>query len=316
MKQTQFVKSNTQSWDEFKALCEMERSESLPIHFPNLYRKICNDLAIAQSRQYSPILVEQINRLVQLGQKRLYLSRSNQFSELWHVARTAFPRALYENRVMLAVNLLAFWSLALIAFIWVRLDPDAAYTFLGQGTLLNIEKMYDPSGSVQSAERGASQDLLMFGVYIYNNIGIAFQMFAGGVLFCVGAAFFLLFNSFYFGAIAAHIVNVGFEGPFFSFVITHGSFELTAIIIASAAGCRIGYALLNPGQFTRAYAIKQAAQKALPLIVGAFLMLVIAAFIEAFWSPRDIANEIKYTVGSGCWAYVLYRLYKGMRYGA
>ncbi|QPL43799.1 stage II sporulation protein M [Pseudoalteromonas sp. A41-2] len=316
MKQTQFVKSNTQSWDEFKALCEMERSESLPNHFPNLYRKICNDLAIAQSRQYSPILVEQINRLVQLGQKRLYLSRSNQFSELWHVARTAFPRALYENRVMLAVNLLAFWSLALIAFIWVRLDPDAAYTFLGQGTLLNIEKMYDPSGSVQSAERGASQDLLMFGVYIYNNIGIAFQMFAGGVLFCVGAAFFLLFNSFYFGAIAAHIVNVGFEGPFFSFVITHGSFELTAIIIASAAGCRIGYALLNPGQFTRAYAIKQAAQKALPLIVGAFLMLVIAAFIEAFWSPRDIANEIKYTVGSGCWAYVLYRLYKGMRYGA
>ncbi|EWH06061.1 membrane protein [Pseudoalteromonas lipolytica SCSIO 04301] len=316
MKQTQFVKSNTQSWDEFKALCEMERSESLPIHFPNLYRKICNDLAIAQSRQYSPILVEQINCLVQLGQKRLYLSRSNQFSELWHVARTAFPRALYENRVMLAVNLLAFWGLALIAFIWVRLDPDAAYTFLGQGTLLNIEKMYDPSGSVQSAERGASQDLLMFGVYIYNNIGIAFQMFAGGVLFCVGAAFFLLFNSFYFGAIAAHIVNVGFEGPFFSFVITHGSFELTAIIIASAAGCRIGYALLNPGQFTRAYAIKQAAQKALPLIVGAFLMLVIAAFIEAFWSPRDIANEIKYTVGSGCWAYVLYRLYKGMRYGA
>ena len=76
------------------------------------------------------------------------------------------------------------------------------------------------------------------------------------------------------------------------------------------------YALLNPGHFTRGYAIKQAAQKALPLIVGAFLMLVLAAFIEAFWSPRDIANEIKYSVGSACWAFVLYRLYKGMRYGA
>jgi uncharacterized membrane protein SpoIIM required for sporulation len=111
-------------------------------------------------------------------------------------------------------------------------------------------------------------------------------------------------------------VNVGFEGPFFSFVITHGSFELTAIIIASAAGCQIGYGLLNPGQYTRAYAMKQAAQKALPLIVGAFLMLVIAAFIEAFWSPRDIANEVKYLVGSGCWAYVIFRLYRGMRYGA
>ena len=56
--------------------------------------------------------------------------------------------------------------------------------------------------------------------------------------------------------------------------------------------------------------MKQAAQKALPLIVGAFLMLVIAAFIEAFWSPRDIANEVKYLVGSGCWAYVIFRLYR------
>ena len=316
MKQTQFVKSNSVSWDEFEALCEQNSAESLPVNFPNLYRKVCNDLAIAQSRQYSPVLIEQINRLVQLGQKRLYLSRSNQFSEIWHVARTAFPRALYENRLMLGINLLAFWGLALIAFIWVTIDPDAAYTFLGQGTVLNIEQMYNPSGSVQSAERGASQDLMMFGVYIYNNIGIAFQMFAGGVLFCVGAAFFLLINSFYFGAVAAHIVNVGFEGPFFSFVITHGSFELTAIIIASAAGCQIGYGLLNPGQYTRAYAMKQAAQKALPLIVGAFLMLVIAAFIEAFWSPRDIANEVKYLVGSGCWAYVIFRLYRGMRYGA
>ncbi len=316
MKQTQFVKSNSVSWDEFEALCEQNSAEPLPVNFPNLYRKVCNDLAIAQSRQYSPVLNEQLNRLVQMGQKRLYLSRSNQFSELWYVARTAFPRALYENRLMLAINLLAFWGLALIAFVWVLMNPDAVYTLLGQSTVLSIEQMYDPSGTVQSIERGAAQDLMMFGVYIYNNIGIAFQMFAGGVLFCIGAVFFLLFNSFYFGAIAAHIVNVGFQGPFFSFVITHGSFELTAIIIASAAGCQIGYGLLNPRQYTRAYAIKQASQKALPLIVGAFLMLVIAAFIEAFWSPRDIANEIKYLVGSGCWIYVVFRLYKGMRYGA
>ena len=44
-------------------------------------------------------------------------------------------------------------------------------------------------------------------------------------------------------------------------------------------------------------------------------MLVIAAFIEAFWSPRDIANEIKYVVGAGLLGVVIFRLYKGMRYG-
>ena len=313
MKQTQFVNLNTQMWQQFQSLCEL--NSTLPEDFPKLYRKICNDLAIARARQYSPLLIQQLNQLVQQGQKILYLSRANQLSEIWHIASTAFPRALHENRVMLAANLLAFWGLALIAFIWVTLYPDAVYTFLGQSTVLEIEEMYNPTGSVQTASRGPDKDILMFGVYIYNNIGIAFQMFAGGVLFCLGAVFFLLFNSFYFGAIGAHIVNVGFSEPFFSFVITHGSFELTAIIIASAAGCQIGYSILNPREFTRNYAMKKSAKKALPLIVGAFVMLILAAFIEAFWSPRDIAHEIKYVVGTACWAYVIYRLYRGMRYG-
>ena len=47
MKQTQFVKSNSERWDEFKTLCEQKSTETLPIHFPNLYRKVCNDLAIS-----------------------------------------------------------------------------------------------------------------------------------------------------------------------------------------------------------------------------------------------------------------------------
>ena len=43
MKQTQFVKSNSVSWDEFEALCEQNNAESLPVNFPNLYRKVCNE---------------------------------------------------------------------------------------------------------------------------------------------------------------------------------------------------------------------------------------------------------------------------------
>lgn len=316
MKQHQFVNLNQAFWSQFEMLCSQSKGAEVPVDLPKQYRKICNDLAIARTRRYSPLLVEQLNNLVHLGQKKLYTAKQNQLMEILSVARTAFPRALYENRWMLGINLIAFFGLALIAFIWVRVNPEAVYTLLGQSTVLDIERMYNPAGSVQTEKRGVAEDVLMFGVYIYNNIGIAFQMFAGGVLFCVGALFFLLFNSFYFGAISAHIVNVGFEAPFFSFVITHGSFELTAIVIASAAGCQIGYSLLNPEQYTRAYAIKNASKKALPLIVGAFLMLVLAAFIEAFWSPRDIPNMFKYMAGSVCWSYVFYRLYKGMRYGA
>ena len=107
----------------------------------------------------------------------------------------------------------------------------------------------------------------------------------------------------------------GLPLTFFSFVITHGSFELTAIIIAGAAGCKIGYSLLNPGNLARSYAIRLAGKSVLPLIVGAFIMLVIAAIIEAFWSPLDIPSFFKYIAGAICWGYVIRSLYKGTRYG-
>ena len=319
MKQEQFIASKQACWQEFEQLCQPDNKKKatvLPAHFPALYRQICHDLAMVRSRQYSPLLAQQLNQLVLLGQQRLYSNRKNQFRQLLELAQTAFPRALYENRQMLLINLIAFWGLGLIAMIAVLIYPDWVYTLVGQSTVLDIERMYDPSGSIQSDQRQASDDALMLGFYIYNNIGIAFQMFASGLLFCVGALYGLLFNSFFFGAISGHIINSGFQAPFFSFVITHGSFELTAIIIASAAGCQMGYALLNPKQLSRSYALKLAAQKVFPLIVGAFLMLLLAAFIEAFWSPRDIDNLYKYIAGAICWAYVIFRLYRGMRYAA
>ena len=39
---------------------------------------------------------------------------------------------------------------------------------------------------------------------------------------------------------------------------------------------------------------------------------VLAAFIEAFWSSRELAPQIKYGVGAACWALLaLYLLFSG-----
>lgn len=315
MKQNQFVKANQERWQSFEELC-LEKDKKMPANFAHLYRLVCHDLAIARTRHYSPSLVEKLNYFVGLGQKHLYRSEGSQLSSIWRLYKYSFNKALYENRYYIWWSMVAFWGLGVIAYIWIILNPDAVYYFLDPGTINNIEEMYNPSGEIQTDTRDASKDLLMFGVYIYNNIGIAFQMFGGGALFGVGALLPLLFNSFYFGAVSAHIVNIGFEDPFFSFVVTHGSFELTAIIIAGAAGCKIGFSLLNPGVYSRAYAIRAAGKSVVPLIVGAFVMLFVAALIEAFWSPLNIPSFFKYVAGAICWFYVLNQLYKGTRFGS
>jgi hypothetical protein len=41
-----------------------------------------------------------------------------------------------------------------------------------------------------------------------------------------------------------------------------------------------------------------------PVVAGAALLTVLAAFFEAFWSASSFAPALKYSVGAVCWATV------------
>jgi uncharacterized membrane protein SpoIIM required for sporulation len=98
-------------------------------------------------------------------------------------------------------------------------------------------------------------------------------------------------------------------------VVGHGAFELTAIVFSGAAGLKLGYSLLNPGPFSRRDALRLAGQEAIPMLYGIILMLVIAAFMEAFWSSNaSLAISVKYTVGAACWILVLLYSLSGKRF--
>ena len=168
--------------------------------------------------------------------------------------------------------------------------------------------MYDPQGQRigQAMERAADDDWMMFGYYIMHNIGIAFQTYATGLLFGLGSLFFLFFNGLMIGAVAGHLTSIGYGQTFWSFVIGHGAFELTAIALAGAAGLKLGWALLAPGQLSRAQALRLAAKTSVQLIYGVILFLLIAAFIEAYWSSMRWPQPVlKYTVGAALWALVI-----------
>lgn len=313
MKQDAFVRKSKQQWKEFEEI--IEGNSQLSLDYPDRYRALCTDLSIARGRNYSPVLVEKLNNLVRVGQRRFYTNEKGALQKIIAAVRHDFPLALHDNRYYVWASFALFFGLGLLGFFAIFVQADWIYLFLDSGMINDIESMYDPDGSAQDGDREREDDILMFGFYIYNNIGIAFQTFAGGIFFGIGALFYLVFNGVYFGLISGHIVNIGFYDPFFSFVIGHGSFELTAIAISGAAGCRMGMALLRPGKLSRMAALQYAAAAALPLIVGAFVMLVIAAGLEAFWSPRDFPVAVKYSVGAVLWVWVLYRLARGTRRG-
>jgi uncharacterized membrane protein SpoIIM required for sporulation len=146
----------------------------------------------------------------------------------------------------------------------------------------------------------------MVGFYIRNNIGIGFRTFASGLLLGVGAAFFLIFNGLFLGGAAGHIDIVGYGSTFYTFVIGHGAFELTALVLSGVAGMKLGVAVLAPGRRSRVRALVEEGKRAAAIVYGFAGMLVIAAFLEAFWSSSSLVPPmVKLVVGGLLWLFVL-----------
>ncbi|TWC29748.1 putative membrane protein SpoIIM required for sporulation [Pseudomonas sp. SJZ079] len=312
MKQSLFESRHQADWQTFAALLvalERGKADSQQCkRFAHDYRRLCQQLALAQARGYSSHLIEQLQQLAMRGHQQFYRHRSPLGAQLIGFLLGGFPRLVRsEWRCVLAASLLFFGSLLGMGAL-IYAFPELIYSLVDPEQVASMERMYDPDASRlgRFAERGSGDDWMMFGYYIMNNIGIAFQTFASGLLLGLGSLFFLLFNGLMIGAVAGHLMQIGYGATFWSFVVGHGAFELTAIALAGGAGLKLGWALLAPGRLSRSEALRLAAVSSVRLIGGVIVFLLVAAFIEAYWSSMTLASPtLKYLVGGGLWLLVL-----------
>ena len=311
MKQSLFESRHQHQWQTFaEQLTQLEQGKAKATDvadFPHQYRRLCQHLALAQQRGYSSYLVDTLQQLALRGHQQLYRHRSQLTANILAFLLADFPRLVREQwRFVLIAGLLFFGSLVGIALL-VYLFPDLVYSIISPQQVAEMQSMYNPDASRlgRAAERASSEDWMMFGYYVMHNIGIAFQTFAAGLLFGLGSVFFLIFNGLVIGAVSGHLTDIGYGQTFWSFVIGHGAFELTAITLAGAAGLQLGWSLVAPGRLARSEALRLAARKSVRMLCGVMVFLLIAAFIEAYWSSTTrIEPWIKYAVGVALWLLV------------
>ena len=85
----------------------------------------------------------------------------------------------------------------------------------------------------------------------------------------------------------------------FGWLSIHGVTELSAIIIATAGGFRLGFAVLFPGQLTRRAALRNEGRDAAKLAIMAALMLVAAAILEGFGRQLILDRNVRIVMGWG-----------------
>ena len=272
-----------------------------------LYRQSAADLSAARADRSSRSLEQYLNRLVGRAHNFIYSGRRASAAGLWRFFAHGYPRLLrrLSGYVLLAtaITLLAGGLGAVITLV----RPGFGVTMLGADRVADLDRHKMWTESVLSAKPQTSSFIMT------NNITVCFLTFAGGITAGLFTLFELFNNGLNLGAVATVCAQHHMALSLWSFVAAHGALELPSIMLAGAAGLRLGAGILFPGLLRRRDALALAGSEAVQLLSGTIPLLIVAGTLEAFLSPTHAPIALKFAVGAILFSALLLWLGEGGR---
>ena len=193
----------------------------------------------------------------------------------------------------LAVSLVVFLAAIGLSALWGATDPEAARGVVPSGF---IDATAPPRGNQGLS---ATEAAAFSGQILTNNIRVTLLCFAAGLLLGVGSLLLLASNGLIIGALLGVSGDVGTLGQVLRLVTAHGVLELSCIVVAAAAGLRLGWTIVAPGPRTRAAALGAMARPTVAVVLGTAPFLVVAGIAEGFVSPAGSGWPTVLAVGFG-----------------
>ncbi len=273
----------------------LRRDELLEI--PLLYRQALSSLSVARSISLDQSLTAYLESLCTRAYFFVYGARTRLPQRLARFFKHDWPAAVQslwrETLVAVAIGIVS----TIVGYVLVRRDPDWFYSFMDPGmtsgrdpmatTAYLRQTLYDkPDSAIQGLSNLAS-------FLFTHNAQISIFAFALGFMFCLPTAGLLATNFGMLGAFLALFASrdLGFEAG--GWLMIHGTTELFAIILASAAGFSIGWAVAFPGERSRVDAAAEAGRRAATAMAGVVVMLFVAGILEGYGRQliqRDLAR--------------------------
>jgi uncharacterized membrane protein SpoIIM required for sporulation len=289
------------NWRRLEAILqqvEKKGLKSLPAseirELASLYRSVSADLARARTNSLGNTLIQDLQRLTSRSYSQIYQgSRRTEWQGAVPFYRWGFPAVVQETFGYIALATAIFALGALVAWWFAWSDPVFMSLVVPEDLIVKVRDKGELwMGSIVGIEPLASSSITI------NNLKVSFAAIAGGITAGAYTTFILAYNGLHIGAIATLVGQNNLAYPFWAFVFPHGSLELPAIFLAGGAGLLIGRAILFPGKYRRADALKLYGSQAAQLVFGIVPMLIIAGTIEGFFSPSPVVPApIKYLVG-------------------
>ena len=122
----------------------------------------------------------------------------------------------------------------------------------------------------------------MFFQIAANNIYVSLLCFVSGIFLGIGPVFMMLRNGIMLGSFQYYFFSKGLGAASILVIWIHGTLEISAIVMAGAAGLVLGHGLLFPKTYTRLQAFRNSAKDGTKIALGIVPILIVAAFFEGF----------------------------------
>ncbi|MDR3308845.1 MAG: stage II sporulation protein M [Tannerella sp.] len=279
MKEISFIRQNIDKWKSLqKVVDEVDRHN--PGELGDAYTEIAADLSFSRSHYPSSRITIYLNNLASALHNHLYKSRRESYSRIITFWTREIPETMFHARRELLYSFAIFVASVLIGVVSTLNDDSFVRLILGNSYV---------DMTVENINQGRPVDVYagmppmeMFLMIAFNNIRVSFIIFVFGLLtgFMTGVALFR--NGVMVGAFQTFFFqhNAGVESMLALWL--HGTFEISAIIVAGAAGFALGNGWLFPGTYSRGHAFRTGAKRGLKIIAGLVPVFLLAAFIESY----------------------------------
>ncbi len=306
-----FAVAHQAEWDQLAALIRRRRklTGAEADELVRLYQRAGTHLSqLRASAGADPVRVARLTTLVARARSAVTGAHVPSWRIMARFVRSDFPAAAYRARRWWLGAAIASVVVAAATGWWIARSPGVQAALLPPATAKAlVQRQFQGYYTANPAASFAAQ------VWT-NNVWVAAQALIFGILLGIPTVFVLLDNAVNGGVDAGYLFAHGKGALFFSLILPHGMLELSAVFLAAAAGLRLGWTVIDPGNRRRGQALAQEGRSAITITIGLIVVLGVSGIIEAFVTPSSLPTWARITIGAAAvTAFIGYVLGLGRR---
>ena len=288
-----FVLAHRSTWDRLDQLIKRRRrlTGAEIDELVELYQRVSTHLSMVRSASSDSVLVGRLSSLVARARSAVTGAHAPLWSEFVRFWTVSFPVVVYRAWRWCLATAVAFFFVAVVIGFWVAGSPEVQAAV---GTPAEIDQLVNHDFASYYSEHPAGSFALQVWV---NNSWIAAQCIAYSIVLGIPIPYVLFQNAVNVGVIGGLMFNAGKGDIFLGLLTPHALLELTAVFVAAAAGMRLGWSVISPGNRPRTQVLAEQGRAVVAVAVGLAVVLLVSGLIEAMVTPSPLPTFMRIAIG-------------------